>query len=291
RARATIGTGGGGGGEAVPRRPDQGGHGGERAGQKHAHPRRRGPGRDRAGEQRPADRPPADLHGRGSRHRGPGSRAGRWVLHGYRPGAGPLRGPAPDGRVRVGDGAWSRHRGPRDQVAAMSSDATDTGQYGEDMITGAPWADDPVWLPVEHFSAVGAVRRTAVSMAEDAGLPADLVADVAIVASEIASNLARHARAGVVAVRTVRSGERGGIELLGVDSGPGIPNVGEATMGGHSTGGSRGIGLGAVERKASQFDIYSKVGSGTVLAATLWCPAERVPDPWVAGLVRPIAGQ
>ena len=173
----------------------------------------------------------------------------------------------------------------------MSSDATDTGQYGEDMITGAPWADDPVWLPVEHFSAVGAVRRTAVSMAEDAGLPADLAADVAIVASEIASNLARHARAGVVAVRTVRSGERVGIELLGVDSGPGIPNVVEATMDGHSTAGSLGIGLGAVERKASQFDIYSKVGSGTVLAATLWCPAGRVADPWVAGLVRPIAGQ
>lgn len=159
------------------------------------------------------------------------------------------------------------------------------------MITGVPWPDDPVWLPVDHASAVGAVRRTAVSLGESAGLPLDVLADLAIVASEIAANLARHARNGVVAVRTVRSGERVGIELLGVDSGPGIPDVAAAIVDGHSTAGGLGIGLGAMDRNASQFDIYSKVGSGTVVAVTLWCPPETVPDCWAAGLVRPMAGE
>jgi anti-sigma regulatory factor (Ser/Thr protein kinase) len=151
-------------------------------------------------------------------------------------------------------------------------------------------ADDRTWMRVDDQWAVGAVRRTAVALGAEAGLGEKEISDLAIVATEMATNLVRHAADGVVLVRIVRADDDAGIEIVAIDRGPGIPDVESASVDGHSTAGTLGIGLGAIARKATTFDIYSRVGSGTVLAAAVFAGEGR-PSTWVAGLSRPMPGE
>ena len=151
-------------------------------------------------------------------------------------------------------------------------------------------ADDRAWLRVDDQSAVGAVRRVAAGLAAEIGLDENEIGDLAIVATEMATNLVRHADDGVVLIRIVRAGDQAGTEIVAIDRGPGIPDVASASLDGHSTAGTLGIGLGAIARKASTFDIYSQVDVGTVLAAAVFAGEGR-PSPWVAGLSRPMPGE
>jgi anti-sigma regulatory factor (Ser/Thr protein kinase) len=157
-------------------------------------------------------------------------------------------------------------------------------------MTVASTTQDQQWLAVPEMAAAGAVRRAAVLLGEEAGLSAVRLADLAIVATEIGTNLARHAIDGMLLARVRRQSDVAGVELVAIDRGPGMPDLVESTRDGHSTAGSLGIGLGAIVRLATEFDLYSRAGLGTVLTATVW---ER-PTPvvsWVGGITRPIGGQ
>ena len=134
------------------------------------------------------------------------------------------------------------------------------------------------------------VRRGATAIAEQLGLSERRIADLAIVATELGSNLHKHADDGVVHVRIVRGDKRAGVQLIGIDSGPGMADVDASTRDGHSTAGTLGIGLGAITRLASELDIYSQPGRGTVLAATIWDGPAPVAAT-VAGMTRAIAGE
>jgi anti-sigma regulatory factor (Ser/Thr protein kinase) len=119
--------------------------------------------------------------------------------------------------------------------------------------------------------------------------------EVALAVTEAASNLQKHARNGALMLRAT-SGDAGtGIELVTVDSGPGVRDVGAAMRDGHSTAGSLGIGLGAIRRLANFCDLYSGAGRATALAARFGpeagSAAEPVLAPWAAGLTRPIADE
>jgi hypothetical protein len=89
------------------------------------------------------------------------------------------------------------------------------------------------------------------------------------VATELATNLLKHAGSGELVIsRYADSGGRG-IELLALDKGPGISNVADALIDGHSTAGTPGSGLGAIRRNADLFSINSLVGKGTAVLARL----------------------
>jgi len=150
--------------------------------------------------------------------------------------------------------------------------------------------EDLDWWQVVDEGAVGAVRRAATALGGELVLPAERVADLAIVATELVSNVHRHGTGGTVHLRSLRSGDLVGVELVGVDSGPGMSDVAASARDGHSTAGTLGIGMGAISRLANRLDTYSMVGSGTVVAAEVWGhpPPENLPG---AGLVRPIAGE
>ena len=147
--------------------------------------------------------------------------------------------------------------------------------------------DDGVWMPVHDASAAGGVRRAAVSLGEAAGLSTTSLGDLAIVAMEIGTNLARHAIDGSVLVRASRFGESVGVELVAIDRGPGMADAQRWALDGNSTAGTLGIGLGAIVRKSTSFDIYSLPRVGTVLAATVGGAALGT----TAGISRPIAGE
>ncbi len=74
-----------------------------------------------------------------------------------------------------------------------------------------------------------------------------------------------------------------GIELITIDSGPGLRDVRAAMRDGHSTVGTLGIGLGAIRRLADSCDLYSVPGprygaGGAILARTRRRRRATLPD-------------
>ncbi|MEV4517992.1 SpoIIE family protein phosphatase [Dactylosporangium sp. NPDC049525] len=154
-----------------------------------------------------------------------------------------------------------------------------------------PLVEELGWIPVDEAGAAGVARRVAVDCARRLGFSDERAGEVAIVAAELASNLHRHADVGSLSVRCLRAGASGGVELVAVDSGPGMADLVFSGADGTSTAGTLGIGLGAVRRLSSHSGGYSLPGRGTVLTAQLWAGRDRVETPVVAGLSRPITGE
>ncbi len=119
---------------------------------------------------------------------------------------------------------------------------------------------------VVQTSDVGHARRAVVDVGRHLGLSEDETGRAAIVATELGTNLVKHAKGGGnILVRPLTGEGTGGIELISVDQGPGIKDPGQALQNGYTTGTSPGTGLGAVRRLSHVFDIYTQVGKGTVV--------------------------
>lgn len=156
-------------------------------------------------------------------------------------------------------------------------------------------ATEHAWFRVDDASAAGTVRREAIRLATQLGFDAERAGEVGIVATELASNLVKHAVEGNVILRVVRSLDVAGLQVLSIDGGPGMADTRLSSQDGRSTSGSLGIGLGAVSRLASVVDGYSLPGRGTVLLATLWrespAPVPFPSAPASAILTRPMTGE
>ena len=124
-----------------------------------------------------------------------------------------------------------------------------------------------VAIAIDDPSKVGEARRSAKAIAAAIGLSETEAGKFAILASEAATNIAKHAGHGDVVLRSLGSGATPGAEVIAIDAGPGIADLQRAVTDGYSTAGSSGTGLGAMSRLASAFDIYTSAGAGTVLMA------------------------
>lgn len=100
---------------------------------------------------------------------------------------------------------------------------------------------------------------------------------VALVATEMVTNLVRYARGGRIFVRAVQWGDRPGVELISADGGPGMHDARASVEDGVSTGGNLGTGLGAISRLADLFDLHSVPGQGSVVMARLWRDGDPEP--------------
>lgn len=124
-----------------------------------------------------------------------------------------------------------------------------------------------VCVPVTESSQPAAARRLAVSLAQEAGLNEAAVGNLALVVTELATNLLKHATGGELLMRRLGSEATEGVEVLSLDKGPGMSNVALSLGDGYSTAGTPGTGLGAVLRAAGAFDMYSQPGKGTAVVA------------------------
>jgi anti-sigma regulatory factor (Ser/Thr protein kinase) len=147
------------------------------------------------------------------------------------------------------------------------------------------------WIRVEDESAVGACRNAATAMAGRLGFPSARADKLALAVTEAASNLYKHARQGSLLLCVNRDADAPGIELVTIDSGPGVRDVSAAMRDGHSTAGTLGIGLGAITRLADFSDLYSRPGHGTALIARFWPEPGQAVSPRCAGLIRPMTGE
>lgn len=128
----------------------------------------------------------------------------------------------------------------------------------------------PVTVVGGDASAVGEVRRRAQQLAREIGLGEEAAGRVALVATELAGNLWKHAGGeGWCQVEALAAGEARCVRLVCADRGPGIAEVATALRDGHSTRGTPGTGLGAVRRQSRIFDLYTVPGQGTVVTAVV----------------------
>ena len=121
---------------------------------------------------------------------------------------------------------------------------------------------DPVALSVTDASQVGEARRAAAACAKRLGLSATDASNFSIVVTEAASNLHKHARDGSL---LIGAGEAG-VEMLALDRGPGMADLGQCLRDGFSTAGSPGTGLGAIMRLSTVADMYTSPAGTAVLA-------------------------
>jgi len=120
-------------------------------------------------------------------------------------------------------------------------------------------------LTVREETQIGESRRAIGVQARLLDFDESAQGRIAIIASEMATNLVRHGGGGEILCRLLPGDA--GIELIACDRGRGMVDVEECLRDGFSTGGTAGTGLGAIRRLATTFDIYSVHGMGTVVLA------------------------
>jgi anti-sigma regulatory factor (Ser/Thr protein kinase) len=130
-----------------------------------------------------------------------------------------------------------------------------------------------VSIPVAEQSQVSEARRQAVTMCRELGFTQERAGAVALVVTEAATNLLKHAGSGTIVLNALAVDGARGIEVMALDRGPGMSNVNLSMQDGHSTAGSPGLGLGALSRLSSDFDVYSRKGAGTALRCAIWAKA------------------
>lgn len=132
-------------------------------------------------------------------------------------------------------------------------------------------------LDIDDVSQVGHARRTAQHLAGQHGFDERDAGRVALVATELSSNLLKHAGRGEMHLRMLPRPLGGfALEMLAVDRGQGF-DLQACMMDGYSTGGTQGIGLGAIARQAEVFDVYADA-RGAVLLARCFQRSDRAPD-------------
>lgn len=125
-------------------------------------------------------------------------------------------------------------------------------------------------IRVDESSQVGEARRMATTLAGEAGFDDTQTGKVAIIATELATNLLKHATRGEILVRIVEDHQGFGIEILALDKGKGIADLQQSLQDGFSTLGTRGTGLGAIRRQADFFEVYTAPKSGTAIAVRVF---------------------
>lgn len=131
-------------------------------------------------------------------------------------------------------------------------------------------------LEITDPSQVGEARRAAVGFAEQLGINETDRGAIAICATELATNILKHANRGRIFGGRLSANGTHGIRILAIDRGPGIRNIANALEDGYSTAGTCGNGLGAVRRLSTLFDIYSLPERGTCVLAEFW-PTKKIP--------------
>ncbi len=125
---------------------------------------------------------------------------------------------------------------------------------------------DPILIEVNDATAAGEVRRAVSERAGVLGLGEDATGRLSLIATELATNLVKHATGGLVLVGSDGPDAATAV-VMALDAGPGITDIAQALRDGHSTTATSGTGLGAVSRKADFFDLYSVRAKGTAVLA------------------------
>lgn len=123
---------------------------------------------------------------------------------------------------------------------------------------------------IGELSEIASARRAGNDLARRLGFDETRTGQLAIVITEAATNIVKHAGEGEILLRALGVDGRRGVEVIALDRGPGMGNVSLRMEDGHSSTGTYGVGLGAIGRLSQEFDLFSLDGQGSVLMMVVW---------------------
>lgn len=139
---------------------------------------------------------------------------------------------------------------------------------------------EPVTIEVAQLVQVRQAAHVAQGFAESLGFGTTECAEIALVVTELGSNLVRHASGGTIKLSSIRTPGRTGIRVESEDSGPGIPDLEKALTDGYSTAGSLGNGLGTVNRLMDDLEVHSRSPTGVHLITQRWMRSQKKDARW-----------
>ena len=120
-------------------------------------------------------------------------------------------------------------------------------------------------LPIVESSQIAEARRTATQLAAALGFDATAAGRVAIVATELATNLLKHGGGGEILLDHYQYAAEPAVEMIALDRGRGIADLQACLRDGFSSTGTAGHGLGAIRRQSDLMEIATWPGLGTAI--------------------------
>lgn len=127
----------------------------------------------------------------------------------------------------------------------------------------------------EDRSYFSLLKKDINKKATEAGFDSKKLSELDIIVAEMTSNLLKHADKGELLMCITGEPEQEYLELICIDSGPGISDPERMKLDGISTTSTSGNGLGSIKRLSDYFEIYSIVGWGTILLCRLYKKPEQ----------------
>jgi anti-sigma regulatory factor (Ser/Thr protein kinase) len=151
---------------------------------------------------------------------------------------------------------------------------------------------ETISVPVTSGTDIAEARRIAAAVGEELSMDQTEVGRLSVVVTELARNVLIHGRGGEVLISRPR-GEAAMVEVVALDSGPGMTNFEDCARDGFSTAGTPGTGLGAIRRMADEAAFLTAPGQGTIALSRLWRKGKPENQPTAAwgGISVPVAGE
>ncbi|MEY3760848.1 MAG: hypothetical protein RIR39_2339 [Pseudomonadota bacterium] len=148
-------------------------------------------------------------------------------------------------------------------------------------------------IRVENLSHVSQARRLVIALSSDLGFDDLRTGQAALFVTELATNLVKYTAGagGDLIFRSINEDGLTGLDILSLDCGPGIANIGKSLRDGSSDFGGFGTSLGVIRRLSSVFDIFSAPGKGTVVFSRLWENVQLLSSLAVGAVCLPVFGE
>ena len=143
----------------------------------------------------------------------------------------------------------------------------------------------PISVTVLDPSHVSEVRLAMSRLARELEFGDTLAGRVALVATEAVTNMVRHGGGGTFVARPLATQGSLGIEMMAIDSGPGMRDFAHSATDGVTTGSTPGTGLGAIRRLSDEFEVQTATGHGTILRMAIWDKRPAAAERYQVGAV------
>lgn len=149
-----------------------------------------------------------------------------------------------------------------------------------------------MFTEVTDSSQVAQARRLIGDLAREIGFPRERIDKIALVVTELATNLVKHGGGGHIHAHQCDDAGGAGLEVLALDRGKGMVDVGRCMQDGYSTAGSPGNGLGAIARLADDVQVYSRSDLGcAIMVRILQRPASNQHGALLGAVLAPYPGE
>lgn len=141
-------------------------------------------------------------------------------------------------------------------------------------------------FPANDRSYFSLIKKEIHRAATEIGMNASRINELDLVVAEITSNLFKYGDGGEILMGAFANGGSPYMEIISIDSGPGIANPSKMMQDGMSTTNTLGHGLGSIKRLSDVFELYSLVGWGTILLSRIYSnPDKKIKEEFI---IRPI---